>query len=41
MAVKVGDVVVFNEGYASKKEKLDGEEVLILSETDILAVIEE
>ena len=41
MAVKVGDVVGFNEGYASKKEKLDGEEVLILSETDILAVIEE
>lgn len=38
--VKVGDVVVFNEGYTTKTEKLDGEEVLILSENDILAVIE-
>ncbi|MGN1394600.1 MAG: co-chaperone GroES [Succinivibrionaceae bacterium] len=41
MAVKVGDKVIFNEGYATKKEKLDGEEVLIMSEGDILAVVEE
>jgi chaperonin GroES len=41
MAVKVGDKVVFNEGYTTKKEKLDGEEVLIMSENDILAVVEE
>lgn len=41
MSVKVGDKVVFNEGYGTKKEKLDGEEVLIMSEQDILAVIED
>ncbi len=41
MAVKVGDTVVYNEGYASKKEKLDGEDVLILSESDIMAIVED
>ena len=41
MAVKVGDQVIFNEGYNVKTEKLDGQEVLILSETDILAIVEE
>ena len=40
MAVKVGDQVIFNEGYNVKTEKLDGQEVLILSETDILAIVE-
>ncbi len=40
MSVKVGDLVIFNEGYTTKTEKLDGEEVLILSENDILAVVE-
>ena len=38
--VKVGDVVIFSDGYGVKTEKLDGEEVLILSESDILAVVE-
>jgi chaperonin GroES len=38
--VKVGDSVIFSEGYGVKTEKLDGEEVLILSEGDILAVVE-
>lgn len=38
--VKVGDQVIFSEGYGVKTEKLDGEEVLILSETDILAIVE-
>lgn len=38
--VKVGDTVIFNEGYGTKVEKLDGEDVLILSEHDILAVVE-
>jgi chaperonin GroES len=38
--VKVGDQVIFNEGYGVKTEKIDGEEVLILSETDILAIVE-
>ena len=41
LAVKVGDKVIFNEGYSTKTEKLDGQEVLILSETDILAIVEE
>ena len=38
--VKVGDKVIFNDGYGVKTEKLDGEEVLILSESDILAIVE-
>ena len=38
--VKVGDQVIFNEGYGVKTEKIDGEEVLILSEADILAIVE-
>lgn len=38
--VKVGDTVIFSDGYGVKTEKLDGEEVLILSESDILAVVE-
>lgn len=38
--VKVGDVVIFNEGYGVKTEKIDNEEVLILSESDILAIVE-
>ena len=37
--VKVGDVVIFNEGYVVKKEKIDGQEVLILSEADLMAVV--
>lgn len=38
--VKVGDNVLFNEGYGVKTEKIDGEEYLIMSESDILAVEE-
>ena len=38
--VKVGDIVVFNDGYGVKTEKLDGEEVLIMGENDILAIVE-
>ena len=38
--VKVGDTVIFSDGYGVKTEKLDGEEVLILSENDILAIVE-
>ncbi|MEW6990436.1 co-chaperone GroES [Colwelliaceae bacterium 6441] len=38
--VKVGDQVIFSEGYGVKTEKIDGEEVLILSEGDILAIVE-
>lgn len=39
--VKVGDQVIFSEGYGVKTEKIDGEEVLILSESDILAIVEQ
>lgn len=39
--VQVGDVVIFNEGYGAKVEKIDNEEVLILTESDILAIVEE
>ncbi|GGO66269.1 MULTISPECIES: co-chaperone GroES [Bowmanella] len=38
--VKVGDIVIFNDGYGVKTQKVDGEEVLIMSESDILAVVE-
>ena len=38
--VKVGDTVIFNDGYGVKTEKLDDQEVLIMSESDILAIVE-
>ncbi|RHW77785.1 co-chaperone GroES [Colwellia sp. RSH04] len=38
--VQVGDQIIFSEGYGMKAEKIDGEEVLILSESDILAIVE-
>ena len=38
--VKAGDKVLFNEGYGVKTEKIDGEEYLIMSESDILAIVE-
>lgn len=38
--VKVGDTVIFNDGYGIKTQKIEGEEVLIVSESDILAVVE-
>ena len=41
MSVRVGDTVVYNEGYGCKKEKLDGEDVVIISETDVFAIVEE
>ncbi|MCE1667494.1 co-chaperone GroES, partial [Enterobacter hormaechei] len=31
--VKVGDTVIFNEGYGVKTEKIDNKEVLIMSES--------
>ena len=39
MTVKVGDKVIFKK-YAPDEIKLDGEEYLIISESDVLAVIE-
>lgn len=41
MNVKVGDTVIFNAGYNPKTEKIDGEDVLIVSEDEILAIVEE
>ncbi|MAX32737.1 MULTISPECIES: co-chaperone GroES [Halomonadaceae] len=38
--VKVGNTVIFKDGFGVEKEKIDGEEVLIMSESDILAVVE-
>jgi len=40
LAVKVGDRVLFGK-YASNEVKLDGETLLILRESDVLAVIED
>ena len=39
MSVKVGDTVIYTEGYGTKKERIDGDDVIILSESDILAVV--
>lgn len=39
MSVKVGDKVIFTK-YSPNEFKLDNEEYLVLSESDILAVIE-
>lgn len=39
MDVKVGDMVLFGQ-YAGNTVKVDGEELLIMSENDILGVIE-
>ncbi|CSI57031.1 co-chaperonin GroES [Vibrio cholerae] len=38
--MKVGDTVIFAESYGTKTEKIDGKEVLILAEHDILAIVE-
>ncbi|MFI4846882.1 MAG: co-chaperone GroES [Candidatus Makana argininalis] len=38
--VKIGDMVIFNDGYGVKVEKIEEKEVLIMSESDILAIIE-
>ncbi|REC95435.1 co-chaperone GroES [Kushneria sp. AK178] len=38
--VQVGDKVIFKDGFGVEKEKINGEEVLIMSESDILGVLE-
>ncbi|WWP01943.1 MAG: co-chaperone GroES [Candidatus Dasytiphilus stammeri] len=38
--VKIGDTIIFNDGYGIKTEKIDNDEVLIMSESDILAIVE-
>ncbi len=40
MDVKQGDQILFNEGYGSKTEKVAGHEYLLLSESDVLAIVE-
>lgn len=40
MAVKVGDRVLFGQ-YAGSEVKVDGETLLIMKESDILAIIED
>ncbi|SET41629.1 co-chaperone GroES [Thorsellia anophelis] len=40
MNVKIGDTVIFSDGYGVKVEKIDNQEVLIMSENDILAIVE-
>jgi chaperonin GroES len=39
MSVKVGDVVVFKK-YSPDEVKVDGKEYLVLSESDLIAVLE-
>ncbi len=38
--IKVGDIIIFNDGYGIKSEKIDNKEVLIMSENDVLAIID-
>ncbi|QJC34866.1 co-chaperone GroES [Enterobacteriaceae endosymbiont of Donacia piscatrix] len=37
--VKKGDTIIFNDSYGVKTEKIDDEEILIMSESDILAIV--
>ncbi|QJC32449.1 co-chaperone GroES [Enterobacteriaceae endosymbiont of Donacia dentata] len=37
--VRKGDIIIFNDGYSVKTEKIDNEEILIMSESDILAIV--
>ncbi|BBA85187.1 10 kDa chaperonin [endosymbiont of Sipalinus gigas] len=38
--VKIGDIIIFNDSYGIKTEKINNEEILIISESDILAVVD-
>ena len=40
MQIKVGDKVLYNK-YSGSQFKLDGEEVTILKQSDVLAIVEE
>jgi chaperonin GroES len=39
MSVKVGDVIIFKK-YGPDEVKVDGKEILVLEESDIIAVVE-
>lgn len=41
LAVSVGDRVIFDEGFDAKTVKVDGQELLLVSEDKILAKVEE
>ncbi|WMC18874.1 MAG: co-chaperone GroES [Enterobacteriaceae bacterium PSpicST2] len=41
LEIKVGDIIIFNDGYNIKSEKINNEEILIMSESDVLAIIED
>ncbi|MGH8433976.1 MAG: co-chaperone GroES, partial [Pseudomonas sp.] len=41
LAVKVGDQVVFGPYSGSNTIKVDGEDLLVMSESEILAVVED
>ncbi|AGI27220.1 10 kDa chaperonin [Candidatus Portiera aleyrodidarum] len=38
--VKIGDTVIFKEGFGVEKQKIDDEELLIMSESDIIGILE-
>jgi chaperonin GroES len=40
MDVKVGDKILFDESYAVKKVKVNGEELLMMREEDIMGVLD-
>lgn len=41
LIVKVGDIVVYYKGFGTVKENIEGKDVLIISESDILAIVKE
>lgn len=38
--VKIGDTVIFKESFGVAKQKIEDEELLIMSESDILGILE-
>ncbi|AFQ24188.1 co-chaperone GroES [Candidatus Portiera aleyrodidarum] len=38
--VKIGDTVIFKESFGVEKQKIEDEEVIIMSESDILGILE-
>lgn len=40
MTVKAGDQVMYKEDWTAEKMKMDGEEYLIVRESDIIAIVE-
>lgn len=39
--VKIGDTVIFKEGFGVEKQKIEDEELLIMSESDIIGILED